>query len=76
MNDNFQIRFEVDKDTGRFFLENDLYKQMMYRWGAGSILHLLKWYEYIEYYEGCHLIKETINKHNILVDDNVPLRLE
>ena len=74
--DNFKIRNEIDEANALYFLEYNDYKRMMYRWGAGSILHLLKWYEFIEYYEGCQMIQQAITKHNILADDNLPLRLD
>ena len=76
LQDNFKIRTEIDEEKALSFILNNDYKGMMYRWGAGSILHLLKWYEFIEYYEGCLLIEQAITKHNSLADDNLPLRLD
>lgn len=66
MKDNFKIRTGIDTEIAKDFIENDRYKKMMYRWGPGSILNLLKWYEFIEYYEGCRLIIQTIEDHNTL----------
>ena len=74
--DNFKVRNAVDETTGFQYIDQNEYKKMMYRWGAGSILHLQKWYEFIEYYEGCMLIEQAILRHNLLVNDNLPLRLD
>lgn len=71
------VTFVVDDATVNsvlLHLKTDKYTTLLYTYGSQFLLELLNYYEDLEMYEKCALIKETIESHNKLANDVLPTR--
>lgn len=50
--------------------------KQLYSYGIGNLLFLMQQAEKVENYELCQAIKDVIEGHNLMVNDNLPTKLE
>ena len=61
-NPQFTNKFEEKRFMNHIL--NDRYDQILVLWGVGSLFHLLKWYQHIDYYKGIVSVAACIEKYH------------